>query len=286
MVRATCRGRPLCTPPSSRRHRDPTRRQPCRVGLTFVADESPRRSPARTTLDAPPATGHLRLSPPGGRRADPGQFDSDLDGTLGNQPAWPTRSTARLQYSSAPAVPASSLIPLLDLRRLRRVRPRLVPSPLHPTFCVPAWATILGQCSTRSSRTRRAFPEPAVVARAGIATRLPRRADNVFLLLERIARARDEGVDSRLYYWSLFDTSRGRASSRASACTRSLPDLRATPTSGPPSREIAASRTLTARAQACGRCRPDEARAAADLRRVLPRDVTRTPPSGRDGVAS
>jgi beta-glucosidase len=82
--------------------------------------------------------------------------------------------------------------------------------PVDPSFCVPQMGYefyapgvhhILGAMAAR-------YPGlPLVISEAGIATHEGRRrAENVVRVLEQIARARDEGVDVRgYYYWSLTD---------------------------------------------------------------------------------
>src|SRR5690606_36730968 len=68
-------------------------------------------------------------------------------------------------------------------------------------FYAPGVHRILGAMGSR-------YPGlPLVVSEAGIATHEGRRrSENIVRVLEQIARARDEGVDVRgYYYWSLTD---------------------------------------------------------------------------------
>jgi beta-glucosidase/6-phospho-beta-glucosidase/beta-galactosidase len=142
-----------------------------------------------------------------------GKLDSDLDGVPDEDvPDWKgTLDWLGVQYYFRAGVTGNGLIPVLE------VTPCFASfdfgaclPPVDPSFCVPQMGYefyapgvhhILGAMAAR-------YPGlPLVISEAGIATHEGRRrAENVVRVLEQIARARDEGVDVRgYYYWSLTD---------------------------------------------------------------------------------
>lgn len=143
-----------------------------------------------------------------------GQLDTDFDGEPDEDvPEWQgTMDWLGLQYYFRAGVTANNgLIPVLELTPCFATFDfgACLP-PIDRTFCVPQMR--YEYHPTGLYRVLTAFAErypsqPLVVSEAGIATdEGQRRAENVVRNLEQIARAREEGVDVRgFYYWSLTD---------------------------------------------------------------------------------
>ena len=142
-----------------------------------------------------------------------GMFDSDLDGVPDEAvPLWrDTLDWLGLQYYFRAGVTGAGLIPVLEATPcIGDFDVGACLPPKERTFCVPQMGYEFyapGVYQVLTAFSQRYARLPLVISEAGIATGVgARRAENIVRVLEQVARARDEGVDVRgYYYWSLTD---------------------------------------------------------------------------------